>query len=491
MDSTSSATSQKNVLAMAAKDSLGLLFSAILLAGLGNWLLRAMPGLNWTLFALMILLTIMFWSRRLEQSLNPVLLLSLFSLSLVFPLRASPFLQSLNVLVWLFLFTLMLARLSFGALFQTNFLELLVNLIRGLFEPLISFFRFLFESRWSDLSLNSGYSKTLLAIFRGLLFALPLLIIFALLLASADVVFERLFTGLFDIDLERIGNHLIFIGFLSLVLIAVFAQLFIGGKWQSLELQTPGPLQFGRIETSLVFGSLIALFFSFLVIQFGYLFGGAARVLETGLTYAEYGRRGFFELVFVAFLLHLVLLSGLWLVREAKAFELFRVLAITLVFLLFGVIWSAYSRLGLYIETFGLTELRYYSTAMIFWIAVVMLYFVFRLLRAAPRIAPSYLVLGILGVLSLYLSNPDAQIARVNLERFDKGVSLDSYYLSQLSGDAVPVIYSYLLEHKGVALPDLEAQFESSMDQHDWRSFNYGRWNARRLAKAFKANDVP
>ena len=53
-----------------------------------------------------------------------------------------------------------------------------------------------------------------------------------------------------------------------------------------------------------------------MLVQFRYLFGGAAlvQVSET-LTYAEYARRGFFELVAVAALLLPIMLLLDWVAR--------------------------------------------------------------------------------------------------------------------------------------------------------------------------------
>ena len=222
-----------------------------------------------------------------------------------------------------------------------------------------------------------------------------------------------------------------------------------------------------------------------MVVQFGYLFGGEARVLGSEITYAQYGRRGFFELVTVAFLLHLILLLGLWFISEAKVRNLYRILATVLVVLLYGVIWSAQSRLGLYIHTYGLTELRYYSSAMIYWIGLVMLYFLFRLYSIkAAKLAPSYIMLGLLGVLALYISNPDARIATVNLERAKELNKIDVDYLDHLSLDAVPVIARFYQTQPGLDLDSILSAKYGNLPDSDWRQFNWSRWRSSEVLKA-------
>ena len=60
----------------------------------------------------------------------------------------------------------------------------------------------------------------------------------------------------------------------------------------------------GIVELGIVLGLLDVLFLAFVLVQFRYLFGGAELVqVSATLTYAEYARRGFFELVAVAALL--------------------------------------------------------------------------------------------------------------------------------------------------------------------------------------------
>src|SRR5207249_11136508 len=72
----------------------------------------------------------------------------------------------------------------------------------------------------------------------------------------------------------------------------------------------------GAVEVGVVLGLLDALFLGFVCVQVRYLFGGAAWVTATGgLTYAEYARRGFFELSWATALALPLLLTLHWLLR--------------------------------------------------------------------------------------------------------------------------------------------------------------------------------
>ena len=120
-----------------------------------------------------------------------------------------------------------------------------------------------------------------------------------------------------------------------------------------------------------VFGLVNVLFLTFVGVQFRYLFGGADRVESSStLTYAEYARRGFFELVAVAGLAALFLLFTHWLLPrgQSRLHRFYAAFAALLVALVFVVMASALQRMRLYTETFGLTELRLYTTAFMVWL---------------------------------------------------------------------------------------------------------------------------
>jgi hypothetical protein len=469
---------------------LGILLTCLAFGILADGLFRSdLLGINLSLFVTALAIGLYLWSKHLKQnSLNLWLLGLWVLLSWLFILRASPFLQTLNVAVQLFFMALLAAGLSVRAFKQSQFAEIAINILTtGLslvFRPLV----FLLEipkADWGKYQ-DKQNAKVTLAVFRGLLIALPIFVVFTLLLASADAIFEGLLKNIFNFNAENIFEHGFIILLVSFAALALFSQTLFGSEWKPFDVSPPNLLHLGRIETSLIFGSLIVLFLSFIFIQFGSLFGGEARVLGTDITYAENGRRGFFELVAVTVLLHLLLLLGLWFITEAKARKLYQILATILVILLFGIIWSAQNRLGLYIETYGLTELRYYSSAMIYWIGVVMLYFLYRLYSdKAPRLAPSYIVLGLLGVIALYISNPDARIAGVNLERAKASREVDLEYLRQLSLDAVPMIAKYQ-----ATLPGLKDVLEDkyyTLPDRNWRQFNLGRYRgAERLKEMFQ-----
>jgi hypothetical protein len=112
-----------------------------------------------------------------------------------------------------------------------------------------------------------------------------------------------------------------------------------------------------------------------------------------------------------------------------------------MVMLLYLMLASALWRMRLYTAEYGLTELRFYTTAFMGWLVLVFGWLAATVLRGHRRrfgagaVAAAFLVLAVLN-----LANPDALIARTNLARGLTGKSVDADYIASLSADALPAI---------------------------------------------------
>jgi hypothetical protein len=250
----------------------------------------------------------------------------------------------------------------------------------------------------------------------------------------------------------------------------------LGGEAPGPVVRRPESLSLGIVEAGIVLGLLDLLFLAFVAVQLRYLFGGHAGLRVAGLTYAEYARRGFFELVAVAALVIPVVLLADALARPRRVF---RALTVVLVVLLAVVMASAVERMRLYTDAYGLTELRLYTLAFMLWLAAVVVWMLATVLRDRHSwFMPGALVAGFATVALLNVVNPDALIARTNLDRhLEDGKELDSYYLWGLSADATPTIASRLDELD----PDFRPELVPALDgaAGDWRTWNWGRSRAQ------------
>lgn len=322
-------------------------------------------------------------------------------------------------------------------------------------------------------------------LLRGTVLALPLLAIFIALFAAADATFNRYamqLTGLFSADSLQYLLMAAVYGWIATGLLASACL-----QPSAAALRSPRQLRLGTLEAGIILGLTSALFVLFVLLQLGYLFGGAETIERTsGLTLAQYARRGFFELLMVAGLT-LALLLGLGATDcDRRVFRRFGTILVACVLI---ILVSAAQRLWLYTTAFGLTVDRFNALAVMLWQACNLLAFAATVLRERVEAFASMLVIsGIATLLLLALVNPAAVVTRINLERALAGeIRLDSNYLMSLGSDAVPV----LLDHYD-ALP-ASAQCEIAWravlaypvatdgnrlrSQHDWRN-----WNASRAA---------
>jgi hypothetical protein len=338
---------------------------------------------------------------------------------------------------------------------------------------------------WRELQPRGG--GPLFAVVRGLLIAAPLLLVFGALFVAADAIFERLVMDIFDFDAEEVFIHAFLFGFFAWVSAGLLGVWLAGGE---LSLpRRPDFLRLGAVEVAVVLGLLDALFLVFVLVQVRYLFGGSETVLESaGLTYAEYARRGFFELVTVTALALPLVLVAQWLLRAGKRAHALvcRALSGMLVGLLLAVVASALWRMRLYTDQFGLTELRLYVTAFELWLALILIWMPLTTLRdRREAFAMGVLISGFAAAFILNAINSDAIIVRANVARMENGERFDPHYLGTLSADAVPAIVE--------ALPDMDAgdrrQLEDQLDRRryakdDWRTYNLSRSRADSLTES-------
>jgi hypothetical protein len=200
----------------------------------------------------------------------------------------------------------------------------------------------------------------------------------------------------------------------------------------------------GRVEALTVLGGVVAIFAAFTVSQLVTVIGGADYVRRTaGLSYADYARNGFFQLLAVAIITLAVLLAVRATVEDPRH-RMFVVLSEVAVVLTLLLVAGAVRRLGLYEQAYGLTSLRLLSTAFAVWIGIVFVLLGVSLTgRVRPDtqwFVPTAAAIAVAGLLALNVANPDVWIVRRNVERFGATDKLDVEHLLQLSDDAVPAL---------------------------------------------------
>jgi len=468
-----------------AKLELWTLDVALGLGILADLLLRTFPwGVNFALWAALLVAAAFLLGRQRKafDHGGGWLMLPLLLAPLAFLWHDSVPLNLLNLLALGIALALLVLRAQGARLRVSGLVKYaLGGIITGL-NTTFGIFPLLFGStEWKK---SAHGSRALGAVLRGVAFSLLPLLVFGSLMMAADAVFNNLVHRVFHF------------GFTDSFLIGLFAA-WVGGYLRGLlfgnELSlAPAarslPFALGSIETGVLLGLLDLLFLAFVVVQVRYFFGGSALVhATTGLTYSEYARRGFFELLAVAALVLPLLLFTAWLLRpdDAVAQRCFRWLAGIQIGLLFVIITSAFQRLRLYEAEYGLSEQRLYPTAFLVWLAVVFVWFSLTVMRGErERFAFGAMVAGFLLIAALHLVNPDALIARTNLARARTTGKFDAHYAASLSDDAVPEMVRGLSAVNPAERCELAKALLGRLPSAtgtDWRSWSYARAQAREI----------
>jgi hypothetical protein len=469
---------------------LHVLVGGVLLGILGDVLLRAGPwALNLTLWTAAMLACALGLAiyHRVEWPRGMVWLalpMALFALGWVW--RDSPVLKLLDLLAMLFGFSIWSLGLegvrSWGIL---DHVRGMVNSGLAAIAGLAVLERA--DITWTPRSTTLRHARSAVV---GLVIAFPLLFVFGGLLMAADAVFENVVTRALNFDFATVFSHAALTAFFAWIVCGFLLLILRVRKpmlADPLRIERPG---LGLVETALPLALIDLLFLAFVVVQLRYLFGDASLVQETvGLTFAEYARRGFFQLVAVAALVLPLLLLADWVVAEAerRTRNIVRALAAIQLLLLFVIMISAMQRMSLYVDAYGLTDDRLYASVFMAWLGIVLAWFAATVLRdRRERFTVGGVAAGFLAILVLNFMNPDALIARVNIDRARAGYDFDVSYMTSLKGDAIPRLVE--------VLPDLEEQDRCLMtawildrwsppEERDWRTWNRARAEAWRAVE--------
>ncbi|HEY3871572.1 MAG TPA: DUF4173 domain-containing protein [Actinocrinis sp.] len=270
--------------------------------------------------------------------------------------------------------------------------------------------------------------------------ALALLVVFGALFAGADPVFARFW--------DAVGS--VFSGWSPLpvlwFLVGGAGALIVGYgaaapvRWDRLPARTSKALDRNLWLAPLAV--MAALFAVFDGIQVSVLFGGYRAVLKsTGMSYADYARQGFWQLIAATVLTLVVIgLAIRWSPRSGRRDGLVASITLcTLCVLALVIVGSALRRMELDIDAYGLTLPRVAVVAIEIWLGLLFLVLVAARCRPAVAWLPRGVALSAVIVLAAYVGiGPSHLVAQVDVNRYLNGQYIDLTYLGDLPSDAQP-----------------------------------------------------
>jgi len=413
------------------------------LLALNLFSIKMWPGIGLSLF-LLTLIVCLFLHVLVNRDKNHWLTWATFvtgALAALMPaLTANEFVQALDYLVYAVSLVVLLGISSFKA-YQPNLLWLGRNLFKALLNFLPHTLSQLAFKKKKSVAENIGDAvKEKIAplqekkqeqknsIFKAVLVSIVLLMVFGGILMSADPVFQELASDFLSTLRER--------AILSLVLwllIVAFVSFKFKPDAKKFEMQS-----FSFIEIIIPVLSLSILFALFILVQIQYLFAGHQDFASFGITYSDYVRQGFQQLLIASFLgeviVYLVYLKQKH-VQQLQQKLWLKIANSVLIGELFFVLLSALKRDLLYIDAYGLSRIRIIGGVFLGWLAIVL--FLFLLVCLMENIKQKIFIhnLAVTSVLAVVVLNVINMDVMVYSHMKNNPDHFDHFYLSALSPD--------------------------------------------------------
>ena len=311
-----------------------------------------------------------------------------------------------------------------------------------------------------------------------------LLAVFGALFATADPAYAAPMSGaLPSVNFSDTLRRLIVLG--AITGAAILAAYLAHQPPITDELAPPSGRPVRRWEWTVPLVVHDLLFLSFGLFQLTVLCGGRAHVLTThGLTYAQYARQGFWQLLIVTVLTLAVVAVAVRTAPRTTPSDLLlvRLLLALLCLLALVVVASAIHRMSLYEREYGFTRLRLFVDAVELTLGGTFLL----LLAAGARMTNTWLPRAVVALaadalLALAAVNPDAYIANQNVTRYLQTGRVDVAKFATLSANAVPALVRLPGDLRPCALLQLASDLRDGTDP--WYDFNLARVRARELLK--------
>lgn len=444
-ENQSPAVPEKKPVTWEAAVLLALAFLAALWYGFGHNLLSGHyygPGIgltisHWVLTAAVLILARVRNTLKFAPQGIFLLVLSLL-LSSVYGIFANTYMKLLNLPVLLLLSTQALLTL-------TGQISLNPLSGQGLWEGFRRYFPSLFHCWALPLHALSwrrrqGEERKVKAeqIFFGIFAAFGTAILAMVILSSADEMFAGMMENAIE-QLENIDGEFV----AKLILSSLLAMLLFSHRASLLQppadLRPVNPGEKNPLSFRLILAALAIVYGLFAYIQVRYLFMGTESVQMSG-GYAAYARSGFFQLVMIALLTLCLILPALILCRQDKPVK-FLCAIVALLTIVIDV--SAFFRMRLYIDAYGLTTLRIVTLWGIGIILLALIASIVKVFLPDIRICPVLAAVALTTWIGLNFTNIDLlvinnQVARFNEDfRNETWISIkenDAYWTERISG---------------------------------------------------------
>lgn len=334
-------------------------------------------------------------------------------------------------------------------------LGLLLNCIATLYMPFKDFLEYLKNTK---LFKNDKVRN----IITGFAIAIPLLWIIIGLLSSADLLFgkmtHQLYTFIFSSNLFYVILMTVF-AFLACYCIICGAVSRVGINDKANTTKKAN----ASIAITVV-SLLCIVYVIFCSLQILYLFANGLFVLPEEFTFAEYARRGFFELLTVTVINIVLMLICTSFFEESKIIRFFLTVMTACTYIMIG---SAVYRMLLYIGAYNLTFLRLFVLLFLFIDSLVLGGVIISVFRKEFPLFMYCVTVVTVSYLIFSFAKPDYFIASYHISEKKELEYTDIVFLTEgLSLDAAPVLVPFFSQE----FDKVEIPTDSNQNNYDYIS---------------------
>ena len=282
---------------------------------------------------------------------------------------------------------------------------------------------------------------------RGLLLSIPIAIVLLALLRNADPVIGWLWARVSDVlpDWSVSGRVVLFFFLLSLTLGAAS----LASRQEQSRIPVVRPFSrravLGFTEQRMVLLTVTIILWVFVVLQLVYLFRPPPFVLDSGVTFADYARRGFAEISVAVTLVGAILIifeaTRSTELAQSQITQLTRLKAALIIALEIALV-LAFRRVILYESVYGFTTARVYAQAYMAAIALglIVLWVEIRSGGISVNLGRRLAIIGLGTFTVIAFWNHQSWIVNKNIDRAKETGKLDTRYLLRLSPDVIPAV---------------------------------------------------
>lgn len=452
--------------------------------------LRAEIGISYLVFTI-VLYGIFFWRYRgftfSHQRFGYLLIICIWLLSASYFINDVPFFYALNIL---FIPSLVIFHL------------VLITSPRNLLWNKPVFIVYLFTKIFDALKYNIGITSLLgkglkqgmdeskyqlwKKVLMGVVISLPVLFVVLQLLMSADSQFERMIGGIPQwfkyVDAEIVGRTIA----VFIYTFAFFGFIQVLFQKQTKVTKQPDPSQHFQLDAIISITVLViinSVYVLFTIVQFTYFFSGT---LQGDFTFAEYARKGFFELVFVTLINLSIIVFVLTFMRGISGImkRLTQILLTILILASAIMLSSAFIRLSMYEEAYGYSFIRVMAHSFMIFLTVIFMYTLIKIWMERLSLFHFYFICSLLYYTTMSVIDVEKIIVKKNIERYEQTGKIDINYLNSLAftgvvglielyekEENIPGLKEILIERKNMAKEQIPA----------WQSYNLKREQANEM----------